>query len=320
MIINQAQFKVVKEKAEQLGFPEVGAAKASAVESSKIFREWVQNGFHAGMGWYEHSLEKRLDPQKVFPGVETVLILLSPYYSEPCKLGPYDLARYACGDDYHDVLKKRLKDLCRDLGETFPGSEYRVYVDSGPIAERYWAEKAGLGWIGKNGNLIHKRNGSYFFLSCILTNLEFPFNQPHTNHCGTCRVCIDRCPTQAIVGPGIVDSNKCISYLTIEHRGAFEMEPQLSGWVFGCDICQEVCPWNRKKPNLGVLDHFLPRSSYAQIGSDNLINFKDEEFRSFFSKSPIKRTKSVGLIRNIEHLETDIAPSKPQEGRQNEDL
>jgi epoxyqueuosine reductase len=300
--VTQTQYEEIKALASRLGFPEMGAAEAQPVLRAKEIRTWIQNGYHAGMDWFTATVEKRINPKTAFPEAKSVLALLSPYQHEPTRLGEWKLARFACGDDYHDILKKKLKQLCRHIQAEIPGSDFRVYVDSGPISERYWAEQCGLGWIGKNGNVIHKKNGSYFFISCILTNLLFPFSTPHTSHCGSCRACLDQCPTGAIVRPGIVDSNRCISYLTIEHRGAFEESHELNNWIFGCDICQEACPWNRKTPNWTMLEAFQPRKPYNNLSTSELKNMEDSEFRVLFRKSPLKRTRLEGIKRNLNHL------------------
>jgi len=297
------QFEIYKQEAMQLGFSDMAAAEAGCVESADVFRDWVAEGHNAEMEWFKKNLEKRLNPKLILETVQSVLVLLSPYTREPCNLGPYKIARYACGDDYHDHLKKRLKMLCAMMTKDFPQADFRVYVDTGPVAERYWAEQAGLGWIGKNGCMIKGKDGSYFFISCILTNLVFPFSKRHTFHCGTCTACLDHCPTDAFVKPGIVDSGKCISYLNIEHRGDFKASTNLHGWAFGCDICQEVCPWNRKSAGVNVLDLFKPRESFRALSSKVICEMDVPEFRECFRKSSLKRTKLEGLQRNIKCLE-----------------
>jgi len=309
--ITPEQFAIMQEQAKHLGFPEMKAAPAGPVANRKTFEDWVDHGFHAEMGWFSNNLERRMNPKLVFEKAKSVLMLLAPHYRQEVRLAGRNLARYAAGDDYHDVLKKRLKSLCRLWQENFSGSDYRVYVDSGPIAERYWAEKSGLGWIGKNGNLIHKREGSYLFLACILTDLELPSGSPHPNHCGSCTACLEACPTQAFVGPGVVNSNKCISYLTIEHRGEFKATTTFKDWIFGCDICQEVCPWNRKSSNWSVLDAFQPRPHYIKLNNTDLKEMSDETFRETFRKSPIKRTKLEGLKRNLVMIEHPLGPAAP---------
>lgn len=292
--------------ARELGFVGLAAAANHQVRCGERVRDWVREGLHGAMAWFANALDKRLNLQLVLDSAASVIALIAPYEREPCSLAGKKLARYACGDDYHDVLKERLWRLIAYLAERYPQAQFRPYVDTGPVLERYWAQEAGLGWIGKSGNLISRRYGSYIFISCIVTDLVVPYGQPHANYCGACRACIDACPTGAIVAEGLVDSRKCISYLTIEHRGPFEAPMPLADWIYGCDICQEVCPWTAKFAVEPLLPAFAPRPAYANLAEAELAEMAQPRFSELFSKSPIKRTKLAGLQRNLAALQTDV--------------
>ena len=305
------QWDSYQKQAKDLGFLEMAAAAAEPVKRSAAVRQWVRDGHHAEMHWYERSLEKRLNPQLVMEDAQSVIILTAAYHHQPCTLAGKSLARYACGDDYHDVLLAKLKTLCAAMQRDFPEGHFRPYVDTGPILERYWAERAGIGWIGKNGNLISRKDGSYLFLASILTNVAVPCGQPHDPFCGSCRACIDVCPTQAFYADGLLDSRKCISYLNIEHRGPFENAPDFDNWIFGCDLCQEVCPWTGKFSNAEPLPELRPRPGYQALSANVLAEMDQPTFSATFRKSPIKRTKLAGLQRNLRHLQCDALESSP---------
>ncbi|MDJ0836012.1 MAG: tRNA epoxyqueuosine(34) reductase QueG [Acidobacteriota bacterium] len=288
--------------ARSLGFLEMAAAPKAPVRYETGVRRWVAENYHADMHWFARAIEKRLDLDLVLEGAASVLVLTTPYHREPCTLAGKKLARYACGDDYHDVLKKKLWLIIERLKESTPQAECRPYVDTGPILERYWAEEAGLGWIGKNGNLISRTAGSYLFLACIVTDVVVPYGRRHESFCGNCRACLDACPTDAFVREGVVDSRKCISYLNIEHRGDFPDEtPDFHDWIFGCDICQEVCPWVRKFSREELMPELRPRAGYPDL---DVAAMEQEDFSAAFRKSAIKRTKMSGLKRNLDHLQT----------------
>lgn len=287
----------------ELGFSDVAAAPVRPVKRAQAVKDWVDNGYHADMHWFARGLEKRLDPRLVQPDARSIIMLTMPYHCEPVTLAGKKLARYACGDDYHDVILKLIKQCTAWLTEREPDSATRHYVDTGPVLERYWAQESGLGWIGKNGNLISRRQGSYIFLASLVTTLQVPYGRPHDDFCGSCRACIDACPTQAIVADGVVDSRKCISYMTIEHRGPFEDAPDFENWLFGCDICQEVCPWPNKFSQETPLEALRPRQAYAELEEDDLADMVQEVFSATFRKSPVKRTKIAGIQRNLKHLQ-----------------
>ena len=303
LVVDAYRWSHYVEMAKGLGFTALGAAKAEKVDRAGILREWVEEGCHADMHWFARGLEKRLDPALVMEDAASIFILTTPYNKEPVTVGGKKLARYACGEDYHDVLIKPLRQLCEEMAREFPGANLRAYVDTGPVLERYWAEKAGLGWIGKNGNLINRKAGSYLFLASIVTNLTVPYGQPHANFCGSCTACLDACPTGAFVSDGIVDSRKCISYLNIEHRGPFQDAPNFADWIFGCDICQEVCPWPGKFSGDPLFEQFLPRPQYEAVDEVALAAMDQETFSATFRKSPVKRTKRAGIQRNLTHLQ-----------------
>lgn len=297
------EWQAFQAQARALGFLDIAAAPKAPVARADAVRDWVRQGFHADMAWFERALEKRLDLDLVLEGASSVIVLTTPYTSEPVTVGGYKLARYAAGDDYHDVLKPLLWTLIEWLKARYPEVECRPYVDTGPVLERHWAEQAGLGWIGKNGCLISRESGSYLFLACIVTTAVVPYGQAHAPFCGNCTACLDACPTDAIVAPGVVDSRACISYMTIEHRGDFEDAPDFDGWIFGCDVCQEVCPWVRKFSRDEVLPAFRPRPVYRETDAATLAGQEQMDFSTLFRKSPVKRTKMAGIKRNLAHLE-----------------
>lgn len=235
--------------ARECGFDAAGFALAEPVEAQTAarYRNWIANNHQAGMNYMAQRTEERLDPLRILPEARTVIVVLSNYYRDnPTEmLGRGKIARYAGGRDYHKVLKANLERFRLRLAEAHPGIQTWCEVDTGPVLERYWAEKAGVGWVGKNTLLINQGLGSWVFIGVILTTLELTPDSPHADHCGTCDRCLAACPTSAILEPGILDSNRCISYWTIEHRGDLPQDAELHGWIFGCDDCQTVCPWNR---------------------------------------------------------------------------
>ena len=291
----------IREKAREHGFLAAGFARAGRVPEEPLKR-WIRNGFHGEMSYMERSLDRRLDPGLVLSGARTVVSLLYPYphsaaaAAENRKMGV--VARYALGKDYHLVLEKKLRKLLAGIREEYPEVQGRCYVDSGPVAETYWAWKAGLGWIGRHSLLISREFGSWFFLSDILIDAETEPDSEGRDFCGTCTACIEACPTGAIVEPGTVDARKCISYLTIEHRS--EIPPglgkKMGNRIFGCDICQEVCPWNRDVPEI---EDPLLEPVARDYSLDALSRLTEPEFREVFKQSPVKRTGLEGLKRNI---------------------
>ena len=292
----------IREKAGGEGFASVGFARAGKVPGEH-YRKWISNGFHGEMNYLERALEKRLDPQLVMEEATTVVSLIFPYphrqYGDPGDPETGIVARYAQGKDYHLVLEKKLRSLLRAIKDEYPGTEGRCYVDAGPVAETYWAWKSGLGWIGKNSLLISREFGSWFFLAEILLNACVEPDQAMPDFCRSCTACIDACPTGAIIEPGTVDATRCISYLTIEHRSAIpeELKKKMGNRIFGCDICQEVCPWNRHVPeNKDALLEPVKRNYSLKYLSGITL----EEFREVFKQSPVKRTGLEGLRRNVQ--------------------
>lgn len=301
----------IKKKAESLGFAAVGIARADplGVEAERL-REWLDRGYHASMSWMASRVEKRVDPREVLRGARSVISVAVNYYTagehgEDPRVGK--ISRYAWGDDYHEILSDRLRSFWSWIETEFPGVGGRWYADTGPVLEKAWAERAGIGWIGKHANLITRSHGSWVFLGEIITTLELDPDPPAVDHCGTCTLCIEACPTEAIVQPYVVESSRCLSYLTIEHRGPIEgdLTHHFDGWVFGCDICQDVCPWNQKFATPTDEDRFLPREGNLEPDLDEWGQMTPVEFRNRFSGSPVKRAKHEGLLRNIQILQRD---------------
>jgi epoxyqueuosine reductase len=280
-----------------LGASDLGDAFAS------LFGTWIERGHHASMGYLAKNTAIRADPGARFPWAKSVLVILVPYAAArpeaPAEALSHTIARYALGDDYHDVLDRTL----RRFEEALPGVKTWRYVDTGPLSDRTYGAQAGLGWIGKNGMLIHEQDGSYFFIGTLLTALENDIaSELVTDRCGTCTRCLDACPTNAILPDRTLDSARCISYATIEHRGALDghVAGHLAGNSFGCDICQEVCPWNRRAPESHPA--FVARDEYRATPVSDLLRFTQEDFSTLFRKSAIKRAKLAGMQRNVEAL------------------
>ena len=295
----------IRAKALELGISKVGFASAGPLDDEAAhLREWLDRGYHGTMDWMARNLEKRVDPSNVLPGARSVICVALNYYTptqHSNATGAGKISRYAWGDDYHDVLTNKLKQLWSWMQSEFPGVEGRYYVDTGPVMDKVWASRAGIGWIGKHTNVITDDIGSWVFLGEMITTLELEYDEPATDHCGTCSLCIEACPTQAIVEPYVVDSNRCLSYLTIEHRGeiAPDLAKKFDGWIYGCDVCQDVCPWNEK---FSIETHegaFQPRQFNRNPDLDSWKEMTQKEFSSQFKGSPVKRTKRDGLTRNV---------------------
>jgi epoxyqueuosine reductase len=297
----------MKRQALSLGFDAVGVAPIAPYPHADFFREWLARGWHGEMAYLDRNADKRLDPRQVMPDARSIVCLAKVYRTQdiPDEVRQRPsrgiISRYAWGDDYHDVLgaqARRLRDWIRQNGGE--GADGRAYVDTGPVLEREAAMLAGLGWIGKNTMLLSRELGSYFFLAEIITNVAFEPDAPTTDHCGTCRRCLDACPTQAFPEPYVLDARRCISYLTIERKGAIPVEfrEAIGNHVFGCDICQEVCPWNRKAP-LADNAEYAPRDGLLAPKLVSLMGMDEEEFRRRFRASPVKRAKRRGLLRNV---------------------
>lgn len=299
--------RLIKEEAKRLGFHSCGIAEAVRLDDdARRLESWLQKNFHGKMAYMERHFDLRIDPQQLVPGAKSVITLLMNYYPEvnPPAHVP-KVARYAWGKDYHLIIREKLQELLRFISEQIGEVNGRGFVDSAPVLERAWAVKSGLGWVGKNGNLIQKQTGSYFFIATLISDLVLVPDPPFmTDHCGTCTNCIDACPTQAIVSPTEIDGSKCISYLTIELKDALipeEFKDKLSGWMFGCDICQEVCPWNRfAKPTQEP--QFQPVYELLNLSLAEWETMTEDSFKKIFRDSPLKRSKWKGIMRNINAL------------------
>lgn len=290
-------------QARTLGLDALGVAPVSALPQDRL-QTWLQQGFQGEMAWMERHTEKRLDPRKILPDAQSVISAALNYY-HPYPL-PYDrprqgvISRYASGDDYHQVLESRLRQLLEFIQKQDPGAQGKVYVDTGPVLDKYWAAASGIGWLGKHTNVLNRSLGSWFFLGEILLNRRLEYDVPGPDHCGSCRRCIDACPTGAIVQPYVLDSRRCISYLTIELRSDLpeEFRPAMGNLVYGCDICQDVCPWNRKaKPS--SVSELAPRPAHRSPSLRSLARLSPQAFRDTFRNSPIRRAKWRGLMRNV---------------------
>ena len=298
--------KFIKDESKRLGFSSCGISKARFLsEEADNFEKWLTKGYQGSMSYLEKNIDKRLDPRLLVPGSKSV-ISLSYNYFPPKKLNEennFIISKYAYGKDYHKVLKKKLKKLFASIREKIGEIEGRVFVDSAPIHERAWAKLSGLGWVGKNSLLINKNKGSYFFLAEIICDLELEYDEPVLNRCGSCTRCIDACPTDAITEAQVIDANKCISYLTIENKENIpeELSGSLTDSIFGCDICQDVCPWNKRSTPHNEKE-FLPNKELKKLKRKDWIEITEETFNKIFEGSAVKRTKYKGLTRNIKAL------------------
>ena len=295
----------IKEEAARLGFDACGISKAEHLDEEAIRLEtWLNQGRHGTMAWMERNFDKRVDPRKLVDGARSVISVLHNYYvphNHPINDSVGKISRYAWGDDYHDVLKERLFQLFNWIQANIGEVQGRAFVDSAPVLDKAWAQRSGLGWIGKHTNLINQSIGSYFFIGELILDLALEPDGPVPDHCGSCTRCIDACPTDAIYQPYAVDANRCISYLTIEHREddiPIALQAQLENWIFGCDICQDVCPWNKfKKPSSEP--RYAPRDGMVDTRLEEWIELDLEAFRKQFRKNPVKRTKYEGFMRNV---------------------
>ena len=291
----------LKSHATDAGFTMFGVAPAVAATGFSNLAEWIDKGFAGEMDYIANRLPAYKHPDGVLPGTKSIIALAYPYpRSDRPEWEPGSglLARYTWpGDDYHDVIHPKLKSLCRAILERFPDAAARGVVDTAPLLEREFAQLAGLGWRGKNTLLLNKTDGSYFLLAAVLTTIELPLDEPHqTDHCGRCTACLDACPTKAFPRPGVLDATKCISYLTIEHSGAIDrnLREGIGNWFFGCDICQEVCPWNTKPARQST-----PQiEAITSLELSGLFSITDQEFRERFRKTPLWRSRRRGVLRN----------------------
>lgn len=296
----------IKAKAKDLGFMYCGISKADFLENeAPRLEEWLNQEKHGRMSYMENHFDKRLDPRKLVPGAKSVVSLMYNYYpkNDLAKDNSYKIAKYAYGKDYHFIIKEKLKAFMGEIHKEIGAVDGRVFVDSAPVMERSWAEKAGIGWVGKNSLLLNKQSGSFFFLAELILDLELEYDGPAKDYCGTCTACMDSCPTDAIPDPYVVDASKCISYFTIELKDELpeEFQGQFKDWVFGCDICQDVCPWNKfSKPHNEPA--FEPHDQLHNMNKSDWEEMTHEVFNELFRKSAVKRTKYEGLKRNIKFV------------------
>lgn len=298
--------RLIKEEAGRLGFLSCGISEAGFLEEeAPRLESWLKAGMHGEMRYMENHFDKRLDPRLLVDNARSVISVTLNYFPEMQQEDPEAprLSKYAYGTDYHFVIKDKLRALLEFIREEIGEVEGRAFVDSAPVLDKAWAAKSGLGWIGKNSNLLTKQVGSFYFVAELITDLELESDQPVTDHCGSCTACIDACPTEAIVAPYVVDGSKCISYFTIELKDELpaDYKGSFDNWMFGCDVCQDVCPWNRfSKPHQEKA--FEPHPELLGMTKEDWYELTEETFRKVFKKSAVKRTKFQGLKRNLDFL------------------
>jgi epoxyqueuosine reductase len=296
---------LIKEEAKRLGFLSCGISKADFLEDeAPRLEKWLNNQMHGEMSYMENHFDKRLDPRLLVDGANSVISLLLNYYpSEVQNPESYKISKYAYGTDYHFVIKDKLKELLHTIQTEIGEVNGRAFVDSAPVMDKAWAAKSGLGWLGKNSNLLTQKVGSFYFIAELIVDLELDYDTPTTDHCGTCTACLDACPTEAIVAPYMVDGSKCISYFTIELKENIpnEMKGRFDDWMFGCDVCQDVCPWNRfSQPHSEPL--FQPHPELQSFTKKDWEEITEDIFKKVFKDSAVKRTKLEGLKRNVKFL------------------
>ncbi len=297
---------MVKAEAKRLGFDFCGISKAEFLEEEAApLENWLNKNMHGQMDYMANHFDKRLDPRLLVDGAKSVISLLFNYYPEQeQRVDAPKISKYAYGDDYHTVIKNKLKEFLNTLEEKIGKINGRVFTDSAPVLDKAWAKKSGLGWIGKNSNLINKDQGSFFFIAELIVDLDLEYDGPIADYCGTCTKCIDACPTDAIVAPYIVDGSKCISYLTIELKENIptEFKNKMDNWAFGCDVCQDVCPWNRFSQTHSE-PLFNNTNGLLNYSANEWNEMTEEFFNSVFKNSAVKRTKFKGLKRNLEFIQ-----------------
>jgi epoxyqueuosine reductase len=308
MYNNPAKYShLIKDEALRLGFMHCGIAKAGFLEEeAPRLENWLKDNRHGQMAYMENHFDKRLDPRLLVDDAKSVISLALNYFPAEQQSDPDapKISKYAYGMDYHTVIKDKLFLLLRFIEDNIGAVSGRAFVDSAPVLDRAWAKKGGLGWVGKNSNIISKKSGSFFFLAELIIDLELVYDDPFTaDHCGSCTRCIDACPTDAILSPAIIDANKCISYLTIELREEIpsSFDDKMENWMFGCDICQDVCPWNRfSVPH--TEPSFKPNENLLQMRKDDWMDITEDVFKQIFKNSAVKRTKFKGLVRNLDFI------------------
>ena len=306
MINNKEKYtQLIKAEAQRLGFLSCGISKAGFLEEeAPRLENWLNNQMNGQMSYMENHFDKRLNPTLLVDGAKSVISLLLNYYpSELQNEDSYKISKYAYGQDYHHVIKEKLKELLHFIQTEIGEASGRAFVDSAPVLDKAWAAKSGLGWVGKNSNLITQKVGSFYFIAELIIDLELEYDSPTTVHCGSCTACLDACPTEAIVAPYVVDGSKCISYFTIELKDNLpqEMKGKFDDWMFGCDVCQDVCPWNRfSKPHNEPL--FEANPDIVNFSKSDWEEITVDTFQKVFKNSAVKRTKYEGLLRNINFL------------------
>ena len=305
MTIKSTHTNLIKTEAKRLGFLSCGISKAEFLkEEAPRLEKWLQNNMHGEMSYMENHFDKRLDPTLLVPNSKSVISLLLNYFpSETQNPDNYKISKYAYGSDYHVVIKDKLKQLLEFIYQEIGDIHGRAFVDSAPVLDKAWAAKSGLGWMGKHSNLLTKQVGSFYFIAELIVDLDLVYDTPVTDHCGACTACIDACPTQAIVAPYVVDGSKCISYFTIELKNEIptSVRGQFDDWIFGCDVCQDVCPWNRfSKSHKEPL--FNPNPELLSMSKKDWDEITESVFQNVFKNSAVKRTKFSGIQRNINFL------------------
>ena len=306
MINNKEKYaQLIKAESKRLGFLSCGISKAGFLEEeAPRLENWLNNQMNGQMSYMENHFDKRLNPTLLVDDAKSVISLLLNYYpSELQNEDSYKISKYAYGQDYHHVIKEKLKELLHFIQTEIGEVSGRAFVDSAPVLDKAWAAKSGLGWVGKNSNLITQKVGSFYFIAELIIDLELDYDAPTTDHCGSCTACLDACPTEAIVAPYVVDGSKCISYFTIELKDNLpqEMKGKFDDWMFGCDVCQDVCPWNRfSKPHIEPL--FQANSDILNFSKSDWEEITVDTFQKVFKNSAVKRTKYEGLLRNINFL------------------
>ncbi len=306
MINNKEKYsQIIKAESKRLGFLSCGISKAGFLEEeAPRLENWLNNQMNGQMSYMENHFDKRLNPTLLVDDAKSVISLLLNYYpSELQNENSYKISKYAYGQDYHHVIKEKLKELLHFIQTEIGAVSGRAFVDSAPVLDKAWAAKSGLGWVGKNSNLITQKVGSFYFIAELIIDLELEYDSPTTDHCGSCTACLDACPTEAIVAPYVVDGSKCISYFTIELKDNLpqEMKGKFDDWMFGCDVCQDVCPWNRfSKPHNEPL--FEANPDIVNFSKSDWEEITVDTFQKVFKNSAVKRTKYEGLLRNINFL------------------
>ncbi len=308
MSVKESHTQLIKSFAAQLGFSYCGIAQAKRLDEDALKLEaWLNKGMHGSMHYMENYFDERVDPAKLVPGAKSVITLMMNYFpSTKQHEDAPKISKYAYGNDYHEVIRSKLKLLLQSIKENIGDINGRGFVDSAPVLERSWAVKSGLGWVGKNGNLINKQSGSFFFIATIICDLELEYDSPFAkDYCGTCTKCIDECPTDAILPDKIIDGSKCISYFTIELKDALideRMKGKFDNWMFGCDVCQDVCPWNRFS-KATTETNFQPIPEILNLSTKDWEAMSEETFKKIFQHSPLKRSKFAGIQRNLKFIQ-----------------